>query len=439
MLIILISLCLVQANSASGCKLPENQLRVNTLLGQPVMLVGKKQLAYLQVGLTGLETPCRYKHTPVNIAIVIDKSGSMQGEKIAEAKRAAIMAIERLNPDDIISVVTYDASVNVLVPATKVSDKDMIFSRIRAIRAGGSTALYDGVCKGACEMRKFLTCNRIKRLILLSDGLANVGPDSPKALGQLGASLIKEGISVTTIGLGLGYNEDLMTQLAYKSDGNHYFAENACQLASVFDSEFGNALSVIAQEIRININCAYGIRPVRLLGREGNINGQNAEVFINQLHGQNEKFVMLEVEIPASAKNIISKHVATVDVSYSNLITHKTDKLRRNVRVSFSDSKALVEQHTNCNVMANVVELIATERNEIALELRDEGKIEEAKDMLVQNSDYLTKNATRYQSTRLGVCAEQQISDSANMDEENWTRQRKVMRSEQFKSKRQQK
>src|SRR4029450_1790476 len=101
---------------------------------------------------------------------------------------------------------------------------------------------------GAAAVRKFLDRQRVNRIILLSDGQANVGPSSPGDLGNLGASLIKEGISVTTLGLGLDYNEDLMTQLARRSDGNHYFIENSSDLARRFGYEVDYDIFVCALE-----------------------------------------------------------------------------------------------------------------------------------------------------------------------------------------------
>src|SRR5690606_9640008 len=109
--------------------------------------------------------------------------------------------------------------VEVLVPATKVSDRATIDRGIQRLRAGGMTALFAGVVKGATEVRKFLSRDRVNRVILLSDGAANVGPASAGELGRLGTTLRKEGIAVTTVGLGLGYNEDLMVQLAQGSGG----------------------------------------------------------------------------------------------------------------------------------------------------------------------------------------------------------------------------
>ena len=434
---ILLSLCVLQANLVFGDISPAGRLRLDAVMGQPVMLAHKKQVAYLRIGLTGFKLPTRQDRAPVNIAIVIDKSGSMGGDKIAKAKEAAIMAIGRLNCNDIVSVVTYDSNVNVLVPATKVADKEMIFRRIRGIRSGGSTALYGGVNKGAKELRKFVCDNRVNRLVLLSDGLANVGPQTPRELGRLGACLIKDGISVTTIGLGLGYNEDLMTQLAYSSDGSHYFAESANELSGVFDSEFGRALSVSAQEIQIKIKCARGIRPIRLLGRQGRIDGQKVEVFINHLYSEHEKFIMLEVEVPETAHGH-NRTIATYDVSYSNLKTNKTDRICSQVGVIFSNSKELIERRTNHAVMADVIELIATERNELALKLRDQGKLKQAREVLLGNEFYLRDNAFRYKSPKLNKYAEQQIVDRENMDEANWVRSRKSMRKRQYDNRSQQ-
>ena len=429
---ILFSLLFFQANMVFAEILPASRLKLDVKMGQPVMLANKKQIAYLRIGLTGFKLPTFTDRAPVNIAIVIDKSGSMSGDKIIKAKQAAIMAIDRLNCNDIVSIVTYDSTVNVLVPATKVADKEMIFQRIRNITAGGNTALYDGVRKGARELRKFICDNRVNRLVLLSDGLANVGPHTPMELGQLGASLVKRGISVTTIGLGLHYNEDLMTQLAYKSDGSHYFAENANELSGVFDSEFGRALSVVAQDIKVKIKCAEGIRPIRLLGRQGRIDGQNVEVFINQLYSKHEKFIMLEVEVPKTSCEYGKRRIAAVDVSYSNLKTDMIDKLYSHINVSFSFSEELIERRTNHDVMADVVELIATERNELALKLRDEGKMKQACELLLDNEFYLKDNAFRYNSQKLNKYAEQQREDISNMDEANWTRGRKIMRKRQF-------
>jgi len=407
------------------------QLGLQTAIDKPVLLADSQQTAYLRVALTGFDLDDRGQRPPVNIALVIDISGSMRGEKIARAKEAAIMAIDRLGAADIISVVTYQSTVDVLIPATKVTDKQAVFRKIRNINAGGSTALFAGVSKGAEEVRKFLADDRPARLVLLSDGLANVGPQTPAELGALGNSLIKEGISVTTIGLGLNYNEDLMTRLAYESDGNHYFVEEAGKLAAVFDSEFGQALSIVARDIRTQITCAPGVRPVRLLGRSGTINGQKVFVLVNQLHSKHEKFILLEVEVPPTPADS-TRPLATVSVTYDNMRTGTSDRLGRSLEVSFTRSKELVEARTNATVAVDVVELIAAERNALAVQLRDAGKIEDARRNLLLNERYLRSNAWKWGSTRLGDYAFQNAEDADKLEDREWGKQRKIMRADQL-------
>ena len=320
------------------------QVRLEVSLDKPTLLAEKKQTTFIKVGLTGFKTDSSKERSPVNVAIVLDKSGSMQGQKIAKAKEAAIAAIERLNENDIVSVVAYDSTVTVVVPATKLADKRSLIERVRRIAAGGSTALFAGVSKGAAEIRKFAEKERVNRVILLSDGLANVGPKSPSELGALGASLMKESIAVSTMGLGLDYNEDLMTKLAQKSGGNHVFIEEADQLVQVFNYEFNDVLSVVAQEVAIDIRTAQGVRPVRVLNSANEINGQTVIVSMNQLYSEQEKYVLLEVEVPAS-KAGQSREIAEVKVSYANMLTHTTDRLSSSVSANFSDSVAVVEKN----------------------------------------------------------------------------------------------
>ncbi len=183
---------LVLATSFGGSSSLGSQVQLNVSMANPTLIAEKKQTTFMKVGLTGFKMKSRAQRAPVNVCIVLDKSGSMSGNKIAKAKEAAIAAVRRLGKQDIISIVVYDSTVQVIVPATKLTDKKSVIAKIRKIGSGGSTALFAGVSKGAAEIRKFLDKNRVNRMILLSDGLANVGPQSPSELGDLGASLMKE-------------------------------------------------------------------------------------------------------------------------------------------------------------------------------------------------------------------------------------------------------
>jgi len=399
-------------------------------LDRPVLMADEEQTVYLRVGLRGCPSEIFEHRAPVNVAIVIDKSGSMNScGKIQAAKEAAILALHRLKSKDIVSVVLYDSDVEVLVPATKMTNRERIIRKIRGINAGGSTALYAGVQTGAEELRKFLSNERVNRVVLLSDGLANVGPDSPHALGKLGADLVDEGISVTTIGLGHGYNEDLMSQLAYKSDGGHYFCEEADELASVFDQEFDRALSVVAQKIIIEINCPKGIKPIRLLGREGTIKGQKITLDMNHIYSEHEKYVLLEVQTPAYEKDALS--VADVNIRYVDMKNNRQEKLNTKIAATTTRSRKVYDARQNKVVYADVVEQIAIENNEKALALRDKGKVTEARQILMDNSSYLRSNADKLESKKLDEYAYENEKDSDAVQREDWNVQRKVMRESQ--------
>lgn len=392
-------------------------------MSSPKMLAGARQKAYVRIALTGVHAGWK-KRAPVNVAIVLDRSGSMSGRKIEEAKRAAIMAIERLREDDIVSVVTYQSTVNVLVPATNMHDREAVRAAIRRIRAGGNTALFAGVSKGASELRKFLDRNRVNTLLLLSDGLANIGPSSPGELAQLGASLGREGITVTTIGLGLHYNEDLMTRLAMASDGNHFFVEDERDLEAAFATEFSDALSAVAHGVTIHIHCSGGVRPIRLLGRKAQIVGRDVHASLNQLYRDQTRYLLLEVEVPAGAR-ARTQRIADVTIGYHDLRTASKATLRGGASVTFTDASADVARAQSRDVMVAVAEQVGAERNQVATALRDAGKIDEARAMFESNAAFLQKNAEKYDDSGLQLDAKANLGASQNLNEQGWARERK--------------
>jgi Ca-activated chloride channel family protein len=412
------------------------EIKLSAELGTPVVEAGQRQKAYLKISLTGFELSGESGRTPANIAIVLDESGSMSGEKIEKAKEAALLAVDLLDDEDILSVISYDDRVRVLVPATRVDDKQAIRKAIRSMQAGGQTALFAGVSKGAREVRKFIDRERVNRIILLSDGQANVGPSSATELGELGMSLGKEGISVTTIGLGVGYNEDLMASLAGYSDGNHAFVEDAADLVKIFNYEFGDVLSVVAQDLIIRIELEDGIKPLRILGRNGEIIGREITTRMNQLYSAQEKYVLLEVEVPEGKANE-TRDIASVSVSYQNMASNRRADIGDRVRISYTDSDKEVEEALNREVVTITTKQVANEMSKEALRLRDEGKREEAQRVLDSSADFV-----RSQGAMLGGAAadelqafseEVEAEAEAITDDRDWNRTRKSIKARQYR------
>ncbi|MEJ2316850.1 MAG: VWA domain-containing protein [Gammaproteobacteria bacterium] len=412
------------------------QIELSAELGTPVVEAGRAHKTFLKISLTGFELSGLKERTPANVALVLDESGSMTGEKLEEAKEAALLAVDLLNEDDILSIISYDSHVKVLVPATRVADKSDIRRAIRAMKAGGQTALFAGVSKGAREVRKFIDKERVNRIILLSDGQANVGPSTTTELGELGMSLGKEGISVTTIGLGAGYNEDLMANLAGYSDGNHAFVENPEDLVKIFNYEFGDVLSVVAQDLLIRIEFEDGIRPLRILGRNGEIIGREVTTRMNQLYSDQEKYVLLEVEVPEGTPDQ-TRDLANVTVSYQNMANRQQEDVHDKVTVSYSTSGEDVAKSRNREVVTTATKQVANEMSKQAVKLRDEGKREEAQSLLNSSADFV-----RSQGAMLGGEEKEELeafsaevesdADAITLDEE-WDRTRKAIRAKQYR------
>jgi Ca-activated chloride channel homolog len=408
------------------------QVKLSVAMSNPLLKADKKQINFLRVGLTGFKMDSTKQRPPVNVAIVLDKSGSMSGKKIQEARRAAIEAINRLNGNDIVSIITYDSTVDVLVPATKLTDKRFVTAKISQIEAGGRTALFAGLSKASAEIRKFIDKDRFNRIILLSDGKANVGPMSPSELGRFGASLKKEGISVSTMGLGLDYNEDLMAAVAKKSGGNHFFIEDAEGLAGIFKQEFNDVLSVVAQEIAVTIKLNDKMRPVRVLGNDAEINGQEVVTVLSQLYSEQDKFVILEVEVPASPQGK-AKKVADVSVSYDNMSTKAIDRLSSTVSVNFTNETAKISGSLNKPVLESCILLLANEYSKKAIVLRDQGKVSLAKKTLTDNALFLSRYAKQLDSSALDMMCRQNRLWSTQLEGKAYTRSRKTVVEEQLK------
>jgi Ca-activated chloride channel family protein len=404
-----------------------------------ILFAGKAQDVVLKVTLDAPPVPSSVERPAVNLSIVLDKSGSMNGEKIRHARAAAIEAVQRLSSADIFSLVVYDSNVRTIIPAQKVRNRDRIISKIQRIYAGGSTALFGGVSQGASEIRKHIGSEYVHRIILLSDGLANVGPDSPSELGRLGSALIKENISVTTIGVGYDYNEDLMTRLSQKSDGNAYFVETGRDLPRIFASELGDVLNVVAKKVKVVISMPDGVEPISIIGREGRINGRTIELYMNQLYGDQEKYALMKVRIPKSRVDT-TMEIAKAKVYYENPFNKKSEVVYGKSIAKFSKDSKIVKKSTNVDVVREYYRNLNAMEQEKAISLSDKGKKREAAKTLKASAVKMKSIAKEYDDAALLEEAENiekqaEVIEQQGMDK----KMRKVMRTKSYQMKNQQK
>ena len=409
------------------------QCKLELSVSQSVVKSDQKQKICVKAGVTGFEIKSEKAKSRLNIAIVLDRSGSMGGEKIRQAKDAAICAVERMSVDDIVSVVTYSSEVEVLVPATKLRDKKEIIQKIRDLRAGGMTALHAGTEAGIREVKKNFDKEWVNRVILLSDGLANVGPDAPQDLQKLGREAGVKGIAITTFGLGENFNEELMIKLAGASDGNHVFITKASNLVEVFSDEFDITAKIVAQKVKGKLVFDRKVKILRSLNMEIEKEGHEVAFTWNQLYGGHERYLALEVEIPAGEEGESLK-LATAKVSYLNMETKETDELSAVVKISYSDSDSKIKDAVNKGVMEDYTLQIANLANEEATRLRDRGDVRGAQNLLNSNAGFLRRQSSVYGgSVKLDQAAQlnEQQAGGMNASDADWVGSRKQMRAHQ--------
>lgn len=188
---------------------------------------------------------------PVSVAFVLDRSGSMAGDKIELAKQAVDRAIAGLGPDDRFAIVIYDDQIETICRSQRATDKHKADARLALanIDARGSTNLHDGWMRGADLLRKHLAADGVNRVLLLTDGLANRGVIDPDSLAQAAMNLRRPGIGTSTFGVGADFDERLLTTIADAGAGHFYFIEHAQQIPDFIASELGELLEVVARDV----------------------------------------------------------------------------------------------------------------------------------------------------------------------------------------------
>jgi len=233
-------------------------MHISTQLDLDVVAVeGHDQLSLL-VELTAPTSDTNTTRTPRTLVVVLDRSGSMAGGRLEGAKKALLELIDRLDPTDRFGLVTFDNATRLAIPAAPLADKAAAKHRIAAIHAGGSTDLSAGYLRGLQEARSATVGSGGAggTVLLISDGHANAGVTDPDQLGSVAAKAAGDRITTTTLGFGLGYDENLLRAIAAGGNGSELFAEHADDAVAAISRELDGLLAQTAQAASLLIRMA---------------------------------------------------------------------------------------------------------------------------------------------------------------------------------------
>jgi Ca-activated chloride channel family protein len=210
----------------------------------------------LEAVITSPKRSARTDRKPLNISLVIDKSGSMHGEKLEYVKRAAAQALSVLNEDDRFSIIAFDSEIYPISEsqAASESNKKAALRTIKTLASGSSTNLSGGWLRGAQQVADNKSDQSLNRVLLLTDGLANRGIQDVEELAEHASELYARGVSTSTFGVGLDYAEGLLAPMAASGGGHYYFIASPDQIPGIFAEELDELAAITATDTEVKIS-----------------------------------------------------------------------------------------------------------------------------------------------------------------------------------------
>jgi Ca-activated chloride channel family protein len=257
---------------------------------------------------------------PVHLAIVVDRSGSMAGTKMASAIAAAVGAVERMRDGDRATLVSFDTTARVLVPPTTLdaSTRPVVETAIRGMRAGGDTCISCALTTATATLDASPgPRDEVKRILLISDGEATTGVRDAGGLRTLAARARDDGFAVSTIGLDLAFDEKVMAAIAEETNGRHFFVPDASALARVFEEELGALETAVAAEAELTLEPAPGVVVDEVLDRSFRREGGRVRVPLGAFDARQEKTVLVRVRVPADGDG--PQAVARLSLAYRDV------------------------------------------------------------------------------------------------------------------------
>lgn len=308
-------------------------------LSHPYVLPGTNDV-FATFEISAVDVPGSGR-APVNLAVVIDRSGSMQGAKIAQARRAASRLVEMLNENDRLAIVHYGTDVEVLAGIFATPENKVKMQRFIAnISENGGTNIGDGLAAGQAQIEKAKSDFRVNRLLLLSDGNPTVGITSPAGLANVVRRVRDAGISVTSLGVGADFNEDLMQKLADVGGGSYGFISNAEATAALFERDLQQAATMVARGASLTLTPPAGVRFVQVFGRPVSQSGDAVTVALPDFSARQVEKVVVQLAVSPGVRGG-SVDIGSFQLTYDDLLTEKPADARVSLAAMVTDDGTL--------------------------------------------------------------------------------------------------
>lgn len=344
------------------------------------VLAGGERRLYAELDLFADAAASATTRAPISMAIVLDTSGSMDGEKIQQAKSSVIQLIRDMRDDDEIAFIQYASEPQLIQSLARVGDvRSFLISRVEALTAGGGTNIPPALQRGLAELAK-ASAGRVRRVVLASDGL-----DGTRALAeQIAKDSSNHGVTVSTMGIGLDFDASYMGGVAESGRGNFAFVKDGASLAGFLQRELHETASTTIQTATARVQLPAGTRFIRAIGADAHVTGDNDSVQLSMgsMFAGDHRRVILELSTTLD-EGVTRGFEGAVSWTPVGGDSFKASIAKIDV-TGTSDARA-VEESRDGTVLANAMSVVASARQIEAAEAYDRGDAKGAALLIDQN------------------------------------------------------
>lgn len=300
--------------------------------------------AVLQIGFTTAEVNERTDLRPLNLVLVIDVSGSMaDSDKMSRVKDGLRTMVTKLRPEDIVSLVTFSYSARLQYAGRPVGDGEALRYAIDCLTPDGGTNLHSGLMAGYAAAKKYFRPGATNRVILLTDGIANVGVTDPARIASDSLACNEQGIDLSTIGVGLDLNNDLLRTLARSGRGLYHFISDLKDINKVFVNEVQSLISSVARNVQVKIEHGPGLQLEKIYGYQPRFSNGNVSITMDDMNNGLTQVIMAKFRTDSLKSTLPVK----VRLSYY-------DVKRKCAVEEVQDLRLVPAEGDSCDVLADV-------------------------------------------------------------------------------------